>query len=84
MEGVEDPEAAAALAGHRLLMRADNRPELDGEDEFYVQQLIGMQVLRNYLVLCAATHRHAGTQKLPTVSFSLGSAGQIGECDGRV
>ena len=54
VEGVEDPESAAALAGHRLLMRADNRPELDGEDEFYVQQLIGMQVLRivDLLLLC--------------------------------
>ena len=32
------------LKGLRLLMPASERPPLDSDEEFYVQELIGMQV----------------------------------------
>ena len=44
MKGIGSPEAAAGLKGLRLLMPAFERPALDSEDEFYVQELVGMQV----------------------------------------
>ena len=37
LAGVDGPEDADALRGHSLLVRADQRPPLDGDDEFYVQ-----------------------------------------------
>ena len=37
LAGVDGPEDADALRGHALLVRADERPPLDGDDEFYVQ-----------------------------------------------
>ena len=37
LAGVDGPEDADALRGHSLLVRADERPPLDGDDEFYVQ-----------------------------------------------
>lgn len=44
VRGIDTPEAAEALKGQRLLMHASERPALDTEDEFYVQELVGMQV----------------------------------------
>ena len=44
MKGLDSPEAAAGLKGLRLLMPASERPALDSEEEFYVQELVGMQV----------------------------------------
>ena len=38
-------EEAEQLRGHTLCMLAEDRPELQGVDEFYVQELIGMQVI---------------------------------------
>lgn len=43
-EGVDTPEQASALQGHTLLIRAEDREPLEDEDEFYVQDLIGMEV----------------------------------------
>ena len=44
LEGVDSPEAADMLKGLRLLMHLRDRPALDSEDDFYVQDLVGMQV----------------------------------------
>ena len=44
VKGFDSPEAAAMLKGLRLLMPASERPPLDSDEEFYVQELIGMQV----------------------------------------
>ena len=44
VKGFDSPEAADMLKGLRLLMPASERPPLDSEEEFYVQELIGMQV----------------------------------------
>ena len=45
VEGVDSVEEAESLRGHTLHMLADDRPALEGDDEFYVQELVGMQVL---------------------------------------
>ena len=37
LAGVDSPEDADALRGHALLVRADERPPLEDDDEFYVQ-----------------------------------------------
>ena len=37
-------EEAEELRGQVLSMSAKDRPEIDDDDEFYVQELIGMQV----------------------------------------
>ena len=44
VEGVNTVEEAEELRGHVLSMSARDRPEIDDDDEFYVQELIGMQV----------------------------------------
>ena len=44
VHGMNDPEAVSVLAGHTLFMHACERPALAGTDEYYVQELIGMQV----------------------------------------
>lgn len=44
VKGLASPEAVAGLKGLRLLMPAFERPALDSEDEFYVQELVGMKV----------------------------------------
>lgn len=43
LAGVEDREGAEALRGSRLLVPSTDRPHLE-EDEFYVQDLIGLEV----------------------------------------
>lgn len=50
VKGFDSPEAADMLKGLRLLMPASERPDLDSDEEFYVQELIGMQV--GNLCLC--------------------------------
>ena len=45
LKEVDSLEEAEQLRGHTLCMLAEDRPELEGEDEFYVQELVGMQVL---------------------------------------
>ena len=47
-------EEAEELRGHVLSMSARDRPEIDDDDEFYVQELIGMQVC----------YTHTGIQKI--------------------
>lgn len=42
--GITTPEQASALRNHRLLMLATEVPQLQDDDEFYSQELIGMQV----------------------------------------
>jgi len=37
-------EEAETLRGHTLHMLAEDRPDLEDDDEFYVQELVGMQV----------------------------------------
>ena len=44
VKGFDSPEAVDMLNGLRLLMPASERPVLDSDEEFYVQELIGMQV----------------------------------------
>lgn len=44
VKGYDSPEAVDMLKGLRLLMPACERPALDSTEEFYVQELIGMQV----------------------------------------
>ncbi|KAK9831347.1 hypothetical protein WJX81_004109 [Elliptochloris bilobata] len=44
LRGVETPEAAEAFSGLFLLGNAASRPALDSDDEFYVQELVGMAV----------------------------------------
>ena len=44
LKGVDSPEAADMLKGLRLLMHIRDRPALDSEQDFYVQDLVGMQV----------------------------------------
>lgn len=44
VEGVDSIEEAEQLRGQMLSMSAQERPQIDDEDEFYVQELIGMQV----------------------------------------
>ena len=44
LRGMDDPEAVEALAGQTLFMHASERPALADKDEFYVQELVGMQV----------------------------------------
>eukprot|EP00884_Botryococcus_braunii_P022951 jgi/Botrbrau1/933/Bobra.0167s0044.1 len=46
LKGIDNPEEAVALNKHRLLIQSWERPPLSDEDEFYVQELVGMQVLR--------------------------------------
>jgi len=43
VKGYDSPEAVDMLKGLRLLMHACERPALDSTEEFYVQELIGMQ-----------------------------------------
>jgi len=43
IEGVEDRSAAETLRNTLLLVAADERPRLDGVDEFYDDQLIGLR-----------------------------------------
>ncbi|KAL4859239.1 Ribosome maturation factor RimM [Chlorella vulgaris] len=44
LEDIESPEEAALLRGHMLLVPASARPPLDDDDEFYVQDLVGLKV----------------------------------------
>lgn len=43
-------EEAEQLRGHMLSMSGGDRPELDDEDEFYAQELIGMRVWSSNLI----------------------------------
>ncbi|MEI6830678.1 MAG: ribosome maturation factor RimM [Synechococcaceae cyanobacterium ELA445] len=43
LEGVDSREAAEALVGQELLVRADDRPTLE-EGEFHLMDLVGLQV----------------------------------------
>ncbi|KAK9811366.1 hypothetical protein WJX72_002647 [[Myrmecia] bisecta] len=45
VKGVDSPEAALALKGHTLLSSQAERTELEDEDEFYIQELVGAQVV---------------------------------------
>lgn len=44
LQGVESPEEAAMLRGHFILITATERQPLEDEDEFYVQDLMGLRV----------------------------------------
>ncbi|KAL6767634.1 CGLD31 [Auxenochlorella protothecoides x Auxenochlorella symbiontica] len=45
LQGYDSPEAVDELRGHRLLVPSSERPPLEDEDEFYVQDLVGLRVL---------------------------------------
>ena len=45
LEDVDSPEEAAEIRGHILMIPADARDELEDEDEFYMQDLLGLRVL---------------------------------------
>lgn len=44
VRGVDSIEDAMVLQGRTLLMLAADRPDLDTNEEFYVQELVGMRV----------------------------------------
>jgi ribosomal 30S subunit maturation factor RimM len=44
LKGINTPEQAAGLNKHSLLIQSVQRPPLSDQDEFYVQELIGMRV----------------------------------------
>ena len=44
LDSVSSREEAEDMKGHTLLVKADEREELDGDVEFYVQDLFGLQV----------------------------------------
>lgn len=44
LKGINTPEEAKIIHGHTLLVHESVRDELDDEDEFYIQQLIGLRV----------------------------------------
>jgi len=44
LTGIDSPEEVSDIRGHRLLIHASDRELLDDEDEFYVQQLVGLDV----------------------------------------
>lgn len=44
LKGINTPEEAQTIHGHTLLVHESVRDELDDEDEFYIQQLIGLRV----------------------------------------
>ena len=45
LEGIDSPEEASLVRGHVLLIPAADRDPLEDEDEFYVQELVGLTVL---------------------------------------
>lgn len=45
LKGIDTPEAAEAYKSLCLMMSAEDRPALADDEEFYVQELIGMQVI---------------------------------------
>ncbi len=48
LKGVDTPEAAEAYKSLCLMMPAQDRPALADDEEFYVQELIGMQVTTSH------------------------------------
>eukprot|EP00210_Caulerpa_lentillifera_P002890 g2760.t1 len=44
-DGVSTPEEAKRLSGYRIMIKADERETLSG-DEYYIQDLIGMEVVQ--------------------------------------
>ena len=46
VKGVETRDAAEALAGTKLFIQRDRLPDLFDEDEFYIEDLIGLKVQR--------------------------------------
>lgn len=44
LEGIDSPEEAELYRNHLLLIPAADREPLDDEDEFYVQELVGLKV----------------------------------------
>ena len=47
LEEINSPEEAALIKGQTLLIPAAAREPLDDEDEFYVQELVGLRVFMN-------------------------------------
>jgi len=45
VEGIEDRTAAETLKGVRLYVPRDTLPDLDDEDDFYIEDLVGLAVL---------------------------------------
>ena len=60
VKGYDSPEAVDMLKGLRLLMPACERPALDSTEEFYVQELIGMQVGQ----ICCPPHTYCSFHAL--------------------
>ena len=44
IKGINTPEEARAIHGHTLMVHTSARDELQDDDEFYVQQLVGLRV----------------------------------------
>ncbi len=53
LKGIDTPEAAEAFKAQCLLMPEQDRPALEDEEEFYVQELVGMQVTTSKAPSCA-------------------------------
>ncbi len=44
IKGINTPEEARIIHGHTLMVHASARDELEDDDEFYVQELVGLRV----------------------------------------
>lgn len=55
-------EEAEELCGQVLSMSARDRPEIEDDDEFYVQELIGMQVCFTHIGLQETTGKIAASK----------------------
>ncbi|MFM8524525.1 MAG: ribosome maturation factor RimM, partial [Cyanobacteriota bacterium] len=71
LEGVNDRDAAEALVGHDLLVRADDRPPL-ADGEFHLLDLVGLEVrlLDDGRVLGTVTYLIHGGNDLLEVALS--------------
>ena len=73
LRGIDSPEAADVLKGQRLLMHAEERPSLDSDDEYYVQELVGMKV----------GSRHGGVVVV-IITILWGTTHKFQDCNGRL
>ena len=91
-KGVNDRNAAQALVGRRLYILASDRPQLrekqsgDGGDEFYAQELEGLQVMMHAsgksVGIVVDVFRGAGTHDLLKVSVPPLPSSEEGETKG--
>ncbi|BDA44835.1 Ribosome maturation factor RimM [Coccomyxa sp. Obi] len=81
LKGVDTPEAAEAYKSLCLMMPAQDRPALADDEEFYVQELIGMQVIMQQTGECVGTvvDLYDGTGTYDTLRVQLSGSDSEGE-----